>query len=65
MLTPAVLARVGRPGTADNPVCVVWRRTLGGWDYFCRSPLFDIERIVWMDQRDTGLSNEDYKVTRG
>lgn len=66
MLTPAVFSPVVRTGVDRNTVCVIWRRSKEGcWDYFCRAPLFDVERIVWIDQRANDLLNEDYEVKQG
>jgi hypothetical protein len=66
MLTPAVFAPVVAAEPDARAVVVIWRRTNGrGWDYFCRAPFHDVERIVWLDRFQTGSVNEDYEVRRG
>jgi hypothetical protein len=46
-------------------VCVIWRRKDGCWDYLCRAPFFDVERIVWLDQSAEGTTLEQYQVRKG
>jgi hypothetical protein len=65
MLTPAVFACATSPGVELNPICVIWKRSKGSWDYLCRAPLFEVERIVWLDRHDQGTAAEDYEVRRG
>jgi hypothetical protein len=67
MFTPAVLARVVlSDDVQDAPVCVIWRRDQAGcWDYVCRAPDFDVERIIWLDVFQSGTTQDDYKVTQG
>jgi hypothetical protein len=66
MLTSTVFAPVAAADPDAHVVVVIWRRTHGrGWDYFCRAPLHDVERIVLLDRFLTGSVNEDYEVRRG
>jgi hypothetical protein len=72
MLTPSVFAALTRRPEPDPPVrcCIIWRRAelangARSWDFFCRAPLSDAERIVDHDCREMGLENEDYQVWRG
>jgi hypothetical protein len=67
MLTPSVFAVLTRRPEPDPPVrcCIIWRRVHHHWDFFCRAPLSDAERIVDHDCREMGLENEDYQVWRG
>ena len=65
MLTPAALAAVVPAGAVEGaPVCVIWRRLDGCWDYVCRAPDVDVERIIMLDQFDLGTKRHDYRVTR-
>lgn len=64
MVTPSVLARVTTP-QVPRCGCIIWRRVEGCWDFFCRAPFHDAERIVLHDQIAMGLSNADYQVRRG
>jgi hypothetical protein len=67
MFTPAVLACVVPSGHFEGaPVCVIWRRDQRGcWDYVCRAPDFDVERIIWLDVFQSGTTQDDYQVTQG
>lgn len=65
MMTPSVLARATTPQAPPLRCCIIWRRVHHCWDFFCRAPLHDAERIVLHDQIAMGLSNEDYQVRRG
>jgi hypothetical protein len=67
MFTPAVLACVVPSGELQQaPVCVIWRNgETAGWDYVCRAPDFDVERVIMLDQFDRGTKRRDYKVTQG
>jgi hypothetical protein len=66
MLTPSVFTTTPRP-EPDPPVtcCIIWRRVHERWDFFCRAPLHDAERIVAHDCREMGLEHDDYQVRRG
>jgi hypothetical protein len=67
MLTPAVvLASVVPSGACEgSAVCVIWRNNQSiGWDYVCRAPSVDVERIIMLDQFDRGTKRRDYQVTR-
>lgn len=73
MLTPSVVPRVTTPQAPPLRCCIIWRRALHYWDgrvhrcwdFFCRAPFEDAERIVLQDQSALGLSNEDYQVRQG
>jgi hypothetical protein len=67
MLTPAVLEAAPRiVEEQPMPACVIWRRSCRfGWDYMCRAPQFDVERVIWSDRFDRGTETDDYKVTQG
>lgn len=68
MLTPAVISRAVVPdGYYEGaPVVVIWRlHEKTGWDYVCRAPDHDVERIILLDQFDRGTKRRDYKVTQG
>ena len=66
MFTTAVLSvLVPAPEPAIEPVAVVWRRVHGCWQFFCRSPISDAERIVLHDLIEMGLCHEDYEVKQG
>jgi hypothetical protein len=63
MMTPAVLARVVHTGYFEGAaLCVIWRRLDGCWDYVCRAPHFDAERLIMLDQQDRGTKRRDYQV---
>lgn len=64
MLTPAVLAAVA-PEPSPEQVVVIWRRVQGCWQFFCRAPVSNAERIVLHDRVQMGLSHEDYEVKQG
>jgi hypothetical protein len=66
MFTPAVLAAA--PRLCDHtrvPSCVIWRRVHGHWDFFCKAPAADTERIIRLDRGQMLLVDEDYEVTIG
>jgi hypothetical protein len=67
MFTPAALASLVPAGYFQgSPVCVIWRlHEKTGWDYVCRAPDFDVERIIWLDVFQSGTKQDDYKVTQG
>jgi hypothetical protein len=66
MFTPAVLAVVIPTVEPEpSPACVVWRRVHQHWDFFCKAPAYDAERIIRHDRRQMGLVDEDYEVTIG
>jgi hypothetical protein len=66
MFTPAVLAVVPRSLDREpEPACVVWRRVHSRWDFFCKAPAHDAERIIRHDRVEMGLVDEDYEVTIG
>lgn len=67
MLTPAILAITPDLVVRESAqVCVIWRRDRSGcWDYVCRAPDFDVERIIWQHTFELGTQREDYKVTQG
>jgi hypothetical protein len=47
------------------PVCIIWRRVHGSWDFYCRAPQYDIARIIRWDRQQMGTSEQDYQVTQG
>jgi hypothetical protein len=66
MLTPAVLAVVSRSLDREPaPACVIWRRVHQHWDFFCKAPAEDAERIIRYDRVQMMLVDEDYEVTIG
>jgi hypothetical protein len=66
MMTPAVLAVVIPTVEPEpSPACVVWRRVHGCWDFFCKAPSEDAERIIRWDRVQMMLVDEDYEVTIG
>ncbi len=66
MAMPVILALVSEPITqAPTGVCVIWRRVHHHWDFFCKAPASDTERIIRHDKGQMGLVDEDYEVTIG
>jgi hypothetical protein len=66
MFTPAVLAIAPSPVEHEPlPTCVIWRRVHHRWDFFCKAPASDAERIIRHDKGQMELVDEDYEVTIG
>jgi hypothetical protein len=66
MFTPAVLAHTSQAVDREPaPACVIWRRVHLRWDFFCKAPAHDAERIIRHDRVEMGLVDEDYEVTIG
>jgi hypothetical protein len=65
MFTLAVLAPASRPVLEPVPTCVIWRRVHQRWDFFCKAPASDTERIIRHDKGQMDLMDEDYEVTIG
>jgi hypothetical protein len=65
MFTLAVLAPASRPVHSPVPTCVIWRRVHSRWDFFCKAPAADTERIIRHDRVQMLLVDEDYEVTIG